>query len=310
MRTRSPLPDAEPLEHRGHAVDLVVELAVGVHALLAGLGRDVDDRLLLAALGQVAVDRVVAEVGLAADEPPRERRLRVVEDLRERLVPVDELGLLAPERLGLQGALVELWIGRHGSPILLPRRSPAVSDHHRAFWPPKVPEHLTVPETSLWHNLEVSAARFPRKPCVLFYDSMISYAALKEESERLAGFLQSACGVGRGDRVGLYLQNSPQFIIGYYAILRADAMVVPINPMLLTQEVAHILGDSGAKVMIAAQELYPRLEPLLGHGLEHAIVACYADHLTARTDLDVPAAIAAPRQPIAAPGVTLWSAAV
>jgi len=185
-----------------------------------------------------------------------------------------------------------------------------MSTRHLQFWPPNVPRHLTIPETSLWFNAEVSARRFPKKACISFYDSVISFAEFKEQAERLAGFLQTACGVRRGDRVGLYLQNSPQFIVGYYAILRADAMVVPVNPMLLTQEVGHIVSDSGAKVMIAAQELHPRIAPLVGAGLEHVIVACYSDALTARTDLAIPEWVAAPRQPIAGPGVTTWSDAL
>src|SRR3979409_16513 len=122
---------------------------------------------------------------------------------------------------------------------------------HLQFWP-KVPRHLTPPETSLWVNLEVSATRFPNKPCLVYYDSVVTFSALRGDAERLAGFLQRHCGVRRGDRVALYLQNSPQFIIGYYAILRADAMVVPINPMNLTQGVGHMVGDSGGKRRRAA----------------------------------------------------------
>ncbi|MGH8626063.1 MAG: AMP-binding protein [Gammaproteobacteria bacterium] len=62
------------------------------------------------------------------------------------------------------------------------------------------------------------------------------YVALKREVDALAGFLQRRCAVERSDRVLLYTQNSPQFVIGYYAILRADALVVPINPMNLAEE--------------------------------------------------------------------------
>src|SRR5678810_626024 len=91
-------------------------------------------------------------------------------------------------------------------------------------------------------------------------------------------------------------RNSPQFVIAYYAILRADAMVVPINPMNLTKEVGHIVNDSGARVLIAAQDQLSRVEPLLGHGLEHIIVASYSDYLKTRTDLDVPSWVAAPRR--------------
>jgi fatty-acyl-CoA synthase len=217
-----------------------------------------------------------------------------------------------------------------------------MSTRHQPHWP-HVPRHLTIPETSLWFNVEVSSTRFPGKPCINFYDSILTFAELRREAERLAGFLQSACGVRRGDRVGLYLQNSPQFVIGYYAILRADAMVVPINPMLLTKELAHIVNDSGAKVVIAAQDQLSRVEPLIAErsegtrggdpngfaggagrpprgidGLDHIIVACYGDYLTAPTDLDVPAWITAPRQPLPdtsstgapARGLTRWSDAL
>ncbi len=85
------------LEHRGEAVHLGRELAIRVGPLLAGLGREVDERLLVAARRQVAVDRVVAQVDAPADEPLGERRLRVIEHRRERRLPVDERSLAAPE---------------------------------------------------------------------------------------------------------------------------------------------------------------------------------------------------------------------
>ena len=185
-----------------------------------------------------------------------------------------------------------------------------MTTRHFDFWTPGIPRHLSIPETSLWYNLEVSARRFPHKPAFLFYDSALTFAALAREAEAVGGFLQRECGVRRGDRVGLYLQNSPQFVIAYYAILRADAMVVPMNPMNMTPELAHMVEDSGARVVVAAQDLLPRLQPLLGKGVERVIVACYSDHLTTRTDLEVPTWLSAPRQPVAAPGVTLWSDAV
>src|SRR5579862_6676581 len=122
-----------------------------------------------------------------------------------------------------------------------------MSDRHLQFWP-KASRDITIPETSLWFNLEVSATRFPKKTAINYYDSTLTFTELREECERLAGYLQTVCGVKRGDRVGVYLQNSPQFIIAYYAILRADAMVVPINPMNKTKEVGHIVSDSGATV--------------------------------------------------------------
>jgi fatty-acyl-CoA synthase len=185
----------------------------------------------------------------------------------------------------------------------------SMGTRHLQFWP-NVPRNLTPPATSLWFNAEVSATRFPAKPCIQFYDSTLTYAAFRRDAERLAGFLQKVCGVQRGDRVALYLQNSPQFVVAFYAILRADAMVVPINPMNMTQEIGHIVVDSGASVLIGAQDQLSRVEPLIGRGLDHVIAACYSDYLTAATDLEVPAWVKAPRQSQTARGVTLWSDAM
>ncbi len=71
----------------------------------------------------------------------------------------------------------------------------------------------------------------------------------------------SSCGVKRGDRVLLFMQNSPQFMIAFYAILRADAMVVPVNPMNLTEELRHYVADSDAVVAITGQECSARSIP-------------------------------------------------
>jgi fatty-acyl-CoA synthase len=186
-----------------------------------------------------------------------------------------------------------------------------MSDRHYKFWPKNKPHDITVPETSLWHNIEVSAARYPQRPAIVFYDKTLSYAELKEQAEMLAGYLQKKCGVKRGDRVALNMQNSPQFVIAYYAILRADAMVVPVNPMNLTAELAHMADDSGAKVLICAQETMPQVMPLLDKGkIECAIVACYADHLPPATDLKVPEVIAAARKQFPGDDVVLWNDAL
>ena len=181
---------------------------------------------------------------------------------------------------------------------------------HKPFWPANRPRHITLPNTSLWFNLEVSAARFPRKTSTIFYDTQLTFTELKRDAERLAGFLQRECGVRRGDRVALYLQNSPQFIIAYYAILRADAVVVPINPMNRALELAAIVEDSGAQVVIAPQDLFANVEPLIGKTIKHVIVACYSDHLTAQSDLEIPEPLAAPRQVNRASGITMWQDAL
>ncbi|MBK4737185.1 long-chain fatty acid--CoA ligase [Noviherbaspirillum pedocola] len=182
---------------------------------------------------------------------------------------------------------------------------------HYRHWPTGLPHHLTAPATSLYVNLEISARRYPDKTAIIFYDATLTYREFHAQVEALAGYLQQECGVARGDRVLLNMQNSPQFIISYYAILRADAMVVPVNPMLMTDELRHYVDDSGAKVAIVSQEIFSRLAPLVGStGLSRAIVAAYSDYLPQHTELTVPDWVRAPRADIATPGVVSWKAAM
>lgn len=166
---------------------------------------------------------------------------------------------------------------------------------HYPHWPPGVPKTLAVPRTSLYFNLEVSARRYPDKGALHYYGTDIAYAELLRSTRALAGWLQQRCGVRRGDRVLLYTQNSPQFVIGYYGILRADAVVVPVNPMNRRDELAYYVSDSDARVIVSTQDLYAEIEPHLGKGLEHCILGAYADYLRTPTDLDVPEAVRAMR---------------
>jgi fatty-acyl-CoA synthase len=178
------------------------------------------------------------------------------------------------------------------------------------YWPRHVPKSLTIPDTTLWYNLEVSARRFPDKAATIFYESRVSYAQLEREAQLLAGFLQQRCGIGAGDRVVLDLQNSPQFVTAYYAILRAGAVVVPVSPMNVTEELEHYLSDAGARVAIVGQEMFAQFRPLIGAALEHVIVGVYSDYLTSATALKVPETVRAPREEIVELTVTTWKHAL
>jgi fatty-acyl-CoA synthase len=181
---------------------------------------------------------------------------------------------------------------------------------HHTVWPKGLSHQLTLPQTSVYTNLEISAQRYPDKPALIFYGRALSYAQLKHEADALAGFLQQRCGVQRGDRVLLFMQNSPQFVIAYYAILRADAMVVPINPMNLSAEVQHYLRDCGARTVICGQELYAQVRPLLGQDAQHAIVATYADYVDPSSDIRLPDAAKLSRQPLSDKQSSLWHEAL
>jgi len=125
---------------------------------------------------------------------------------------------------------------------------------HHKIWPKRLPRQLAVPQTSLWFNLEVAAARYPDKAAFLFFGRVLCYAELKRQAEALAGWLQ-AQGVGSGDRVALYLQNCPQFVVALYAVFRANAVAVPVNPMNRADEFGHYITDPETRVVICAADL-------------------------------------------------------
>ena len=144
---------------------------------------------------------------------------------------------------------------------------------HFAYWPKRVPHSLTIPETTLYYNLEVSATRYPNKTAIVYYGREMTYRDLASAVNRLAGYLERS-GVKRGDRVLLLMQNCPQFIIGFYAILRANAVVVPMNSMLVTNELRYYAQDSQAELVLVGQDLYPQMIPLLREGtVRRAVVA-------------------------------------
>jgi long-chain acyl-CoA synthetase len=98
--------------------------------------------------------------------------------------------------------------------------------------------------------LTESAARDGDHIAIKLDDTEVSYALLDEGTKRVAGILREK-GVGPGDRVGIMLPNVPYFPIVYYGILRAGAVVVPMNVLLKGREVGFYLKDSGAKLLFA-----------------------------------------------------------
>jgi long-chain acyl-CoA synthetase len=104
---------------------------------------------------------------------------------------------------------------------------------------------------NLAENLTRSAERFPDRCAVRLDDAMLSYEMLNERSSRVAGLLQER-GIEPGERVAVMLANQPEFAIVYYGVLRAGAVVVPMNPLLKEREVTHYLRDSGARLIFAS----------------------------------------------------------
>ncbi len=105
-----------------------------------------------------------------------------------------------------------------------------------------------------------ASARKHRNKIALFWgDREYSYAELWAQSLLVSERLQRRFGVQRGDRVGLWLKNCPEFVSGLFGILRAGAVVVPINNFLKPDEVNYILADAGIDLLITDAELLTNL---------------------------------------------------
>ncbi len=152
---------------------------------------------------------------------------------------------------------------------------------HYKFWPKRLPHAITLPATSLWDNLETNARRYPDKPALVFFGTVLTYAGLQQKAEQLAGYLKSL-GVEKGDRVVLCMQNCPQLVIAHFAILRANAVVVPVNPMNRAEELKHYITDPDAQVALTTADLAPELAKAsdaldTGLRLKHVVVTHFTD---------------------------------
>ncbi len=166
--------------------------------------------------------------------------------------------------------------------------TPVTINKHFDVWPKRLPKDLCTPDTTLWANLDITVRRYPDRPAFVFCDRVLTFRELNARVEALAGWLQKVAGVVRGDRVALCMQNSPQFVIGYYAILRADAVVVPVNPMNKAAELTHYITDPAARVAIVGSDLAALwvaandevVASAPNVGLHHLLVTRYSDEMT------------------------------
>jgi long-chain acyl-CoA synthetase len=127
------------------------------------------------------------------------------------------------------------------------------------LWPKDVPKSLEYPKVPLHAILEKTAKKHPEKAAITYLEEEITYAELNSLSNQFAGALR-ALGVKKGDRVAIFLPNIPQFVIAYYGILKAGAVLTAISPLHKEREVAYQLNDSEAETIIALDSLYPIVE--------------------------------------------------
>jgi len=122
-----------------------------------------------------------------------------------------------------------------------------------------VPKSIEYPEVPLYHFMENSAAKYPDQACAIFKGSEITYAEMDEIINRLAGAL-AAMGVKKGTPVGIFMPNSPQFVMAFYAILKAGGLVVATNPLYTAREIEHQMKDSGTEIMLVMSNFYSMIK--------------------------------------------------
>lgn len=127
------------------------------------------------------------------------------------------------------------------------------------FYEREVPSHIDYPVIPLARFYQNAAYEYPNNISMIFFGSKITYRQGWDYIRALSTALQKL-GVNKGDRVSIYLPNSPQFVISFYAILRLGGIVVQTNPMYVPRELEHILNDSEAETIITLDLLYDRVK--------------------------------------------------
>jgi long-chain acyl-CoA synthetase len=130
-------------------------------------------------------------------------------------------------------------------------------------WPKCVPQSIDYPDISLGQMLKASTEKAPNSTAIFFQNNQITY-------EELNGFVSSfgealrRLGIDKGDRVAIYLPNSPQFVIAYFGALRVGAIVVACSPLYKEKELVHILANSESRVIVYLDKLDPYVQLVKG----------------------------------------------
>jgi long-chain acyl-CoA synthetase len=118
-----------------------------------------------------------------------------------------------------------------------------------------VPKQIVYPQVPLFHFLEEAARKYPNSPCTIFKGAVITYREMDELTDRLAAAI-SQLGVKKGDRVGILMPNTPQFVMAYFAILKMGGVVVATNPLYTAPEIQRQVVDAGIEVMLVMSNFY------------------------------------------------------
>ncbi|MGH2625424.1 MAG: AMP-binding protein, partial [Anaerolineales bacterium] len=129
---------------------------------------------------------------------------------------------------------------------------------HRKY-DPGVPRGLSYPDKPLHRFLEESARAHPERPAIVFKGAVLRYRELDQLADRVAAGL-IRLGLKKGQPVGLFMPNIPQFVISFYGVLKAGGVVVATNPLYTPRELEHQLNDSGVELMIVMSRFYRKVK--------------------------------------------------
>ncbi|GGC93308.1 long-chain-fatty-acid--CoA ligase [Thalassobacillus devorans] len=149
---------------------------------------------------------------------------------------------------------------------------------HRHY-PEEIPATLEYDKKALPLYLNEATERYPEKKALHFMGKELTYQEVFEETKKFAAYLQNL-GLEKGDRIAIMLPNSPQSVIAYYGALMAGGIVVQTNPLYMERELEYQMNDSGAKIIICLDILYPKVSNVKGNtDLEHVIITGIKDYL-------------------------------
>ena len=124
-----------------------------------------------------------------------------------------------------------------------------------AFYDKGVPKTIVYPAVPIFQFLEESARKYPDQPCTIFKGARISFKEMDAITDKLAAAL-AGMGVKKGDRVGIFIPNTPQFVMVYFGILKAGGVVVAIDSRYTAPEIVHQANDAGVEIMFVMSNFY------------------------------------------------------
>jgi long-chain acyl-CoA synthetase len=149
-----------------------------------------------------------------------------------------------------------------------------------ATWRAGVPKTLEpFPEDSVYSMLANAAGRFPDSVALAFLGAHVTFRGLVSEVDRFSAVL-AGLDVKKGDRVGLLLPNSPQYVIAWYATVRLGAIAVGNNPLYTQRELLHQVNDASLRLMVVLDQLYPQWAAIAPEtGVEEVLVTKLTDYM-------------------------------